>query len=55
MARRKDTWSRALAAEERYRKEHAVDNSWMLLSSSLPQLNPNARFEISRKFKRRRA
>ena len=55
MARRKDTWSRALAAEERYRKEHAVDNGWMLLSSNLPQLNPNARFEISRKFKQRRA
>lgn len=55
MAMRKDTWPRALAAEERYRKEHTVDNSWMLLSSGLPQLNPNARFEISRKFKRRRA
>ena len=55
MARRKDTWSRALAAEERYRKEHAVGNDWAHFSSSFPQLNPNARFEISRKFKRRRA
>jgi len=55
MSRRKDTWSRALAAEEKYRKEHAVDNDWMLLSSSVPQLNPNARYEISRKFRQRRA
>jgi hypothetical protein len=51
--KRKNTWAKAIAAEERFKKENAVSNDDMLLSTHIKGVNPLAHLEISRKFKRK--